>query len=103
MTSHAAATPPAEPAAVRSHVPMFIGDVGFTTRNMFANRSGRPRSLINSTGLAAYPAAATQPARLASVWFPASLAARHSADEPPASPPVNRYQPISCFHTGGLM
>src|SRR5438067_10744599 len=103
VSSHIAATLAATPAALSSQLPRFIGEEGLNTRNMLKNRSDRPRSFTSRIGLAVSPAAATTLALRASRWLPVALAASASVDEPPASPPVNRYQAISSFQTGGLM
>ena len=39
-------------------MPTLIGDVGLKTRSMFTKRSGRPRSLMSSTGETPAPASA---------------------------------------------
>src|SRR4051794_5508630 len=93
----------AAPLTLRIHVPRFIGDVGLKTRSMFMNRSGRPRSLIRSTGLTATPAKAVSDAARAIRRLPARRAANASMDDAPAMPPVKKYQAISCFQMGGLM
>jgi hypothetical protein len=43
--SATAAIPAAPPNALRIHVPMDIGEVGFATRSMWWKRDGLPRSL----------------------------------------------------------
>src|SRR5437763_6786532 len=103
VTSHAAATPAALPAADSSQLPMFIGELGLTTRSMFRNRPGRPRSLIRSAGLAVSAPAAISVADRASGPFRDARAPSASSEEPPARPPLNRYQPISVLQIGGLM
>ena len=44
-----------------THEPTLIGEVTLKTRSMLRKRSGRPRSVISSTGLTPTPASATQP------------------------------------------
>ena len=102
VSSHAAATVEAPPIAVSSHEPTFIGELGFTTRSMLANRSGRPRSLTRSAGLTTRPAVASSVELRASRSLPVIRAPSASVEDAPARPPVKRYQAISCSHTGGF-
>ena len=74
----------------RIQLPTLIGDVTLNTRNMFRNRSGRPRSEISSAGETSSIAAPTYRLDLASRSFPVSRARPCSTAQPPATPPVNR-------------
>jgi hypothetical protein len=83
-------------------VPTLIGEVGFATRSMFRNRSGRPRSATSKYMLAANaPSAPTRLARR-NAGSPVRSAPAASTAAPDDSPPVNRYAGIFHSHTGSL-
>jgi hypothetical protein len=85
-------------------VPTLIGDVGFSTRSMFTNRSGRPRSLISAANETVTAALAHNRARPARRGRAEASAAAARIEEAPARPPQNRYPAISrSSQTGGLM
>ena len=85
-----------------THVPTLIGEVGLNTRSMLRKRLGRPRSAIRSGGLTAMPANASSEQLRASARLPLARAASPSRDDPPASPPAKKYQPMKGFQTCGL-
>ena len=89
-SSFTAAAPTPGPNAVRIHVPTLIGDVGLTTRSMWWNRSGRPRSLTRNHRLASSPA--NEPSQLTrrSAGRPVRSAPAATTAVPAARPPVNR-------------
>ncbi len=62
----AAATPVAVPLTDRIQLPTLIGELTLNIRSIAMNRSGRPRSAINSGGLALSAASAVSHARRAS-------------------------------------
>src|SRR5439155_24884661 len=101
--SQVAAMPDAVPLAASVHEPTLIGERSLKTRNMLRKRSGRPRSLIRSGGLAAQASAATRVAARERLPRPAARATRARVAAPPATPPAKKYHPISGFHTGSLM
>ena len=101
-SSSAAAALDAPPETSSIQDPTLIGEVTLKTRNMFRKRSGRPRSETSSAGLTMSATAPTYSERLASVSLPAIRATRLSTDEPPARPPVKKYQGISGCQTGSF-
>jgi hypothetical protein len=55
-----AVRPAQPPNAERNQVPMFIGELGRSTRSMLRNRAGRPRSAMSRAALATAPHADTR-------------------------------------------
>jgi hypothetical protein len=92
----------APPETSRIQLPTLIGDVTLKTRNIFRNRSGRPRSEISSSGLTTSATALRKRLRRASVSFPVTRAPRCRSDDAPAIPPKKKYVGISGCHTGSL-
>ena len=87
-TSEAAATPVNAPKPLRIQVPTLIGEVSLSTRSMFRNRSGRPRSLTSAAVLTPNaPSATSRELRCIPVRPVISAPAATRAD-PAASPPV---------------
>jgi hypothetical protein len=98
-----AAPTAAGPIAARTQLPMLIGEVGFITRSMWWNRSGRPRSDTSRGTLAATPAPATVRALRARRRLPVIRAATASGADAPAMPPTKKYQGTSRVQAGSLM
>ena len=90
VTSQTAAAPATGPYPASSQEPTLIGELGLNTRSMFANRAGRPRSLIRATADRLMAPSALIFAARASGRYPDSWAPAASTDDAPARPPRNR-------------
>ena len=67
-----------------------MGDVGLKTRSMLMKRSGRPRSLMSSTGEMPAPATPSAAARRASGALPVNRAPAAIGPHAPARPPTKK-------------
>src|SRR6476469_2903887 len=79
-----------DPAAMRIHEPMLIGEVTLNIRILFRNRAGRPRSEMSRTGDRLPAASATITARRPSSALPRRSARHPRVDAAPAMPPTKK-------------
>ncbi len=103
VTAEAAAAPAAGPYAASSQEPTLIGEVGLTTRSMFANRPGLPRSLTSAAVDRETPAREEIFIAVAVVVRPVAWAPAASTDPAPARPPRKKYPAMSRARQAGAL